>query len=126
MVCTNSSIEVTKKNELLVCTECCRAYTARIIIELVFNFIWVSHRRRIGINDGCRYFATQRKSQWHKVVIDAFWKSGEFTDNVCFGGESYSSLTPLLIITSSLEECIASTNQHIHNASHSSDNTDGC
>ena len=39
----------------LVCTGCCRNKTVQIIVELVFDFILVGHRRCIGTDGGCMF-----------------------------------------------------------------------
>ena len=56
VVCAKSGTDVTKKDEL-VCTECCSNNTVQIIVEFVFDFIWVGHCRRIGTDDGCMFIA---------------------------------------------------------------------
>ena len=40
-------------------TGCYKNNTVQIIIEIVFDFIWVCHRRRIGTDDCCMFIARQ-------------------------------------------------------------------
>ena len=50
--CVHSGIEVPKEDEF-VCPGCCRNHRIQIIIELVFNLIWVGHCWCIGTYKCC-------------------------------------------------------------------------
>ena len=50
------------------------------------------------------FIAWERKSQCHKVIINAFWKAPELTDKACFGGKSYSCFVYHLTLASTPKE----------------------
>ena len=52
VVCAHSSIEVSKEDEF-VCPGCSRNHRIQIIIELVFDLIWVGHCGCIGTIAAC-------------------------------------------------------------------------
>ena len=52
VVCARSSIEVSQEDEF-VCPGCSRNHRIQIIIELVFDLIWVGHCGCIGTYNSC-------------------------------------------------------------------------
>ena len=108
MVCAHSGIEVPEEDEF-VCPGCCRNHRIQIIIELVFNLIWVGHCGCIGTYNCCMPLARQGNSQRHQAVIFVFGKSWKLADEVWLDGESYSCFTPLFFLASTPEESVTST-----------------
>ena len=106
MVCAHSGTEVPEEDEF-VYPGCSRSHRIQIIIELVFNLIWVGHCGCIGTYN-C--LLPDKGSQRHQAVIYAFWKSWELADEVWLDGESYSCFTPLFFLASTPEETVTSTN----------------
>ena len=74
VVCAHSGNEVPEEDEF-VCPGCCRNHRIQIIIEPVFNLIWVGHCRCIGTYNCCMPLVRYGKSKRHQAAIYAFWKS---------------------------------------------------
>ena len=73
VVCAHSSTEVSQKEEL-VCPGCSRNHRIQIIIELVFDLIWVGHCGCIATYNSCMPLTRYGKSKRHQAAIYAFWK----------------------------------------------------
>ena len=94
MVCAHSGIEVPEEDEF-VCPGCCRNHRIQIIIELVFNLIWVGHFGCIGTHNCCMPRADKGSLSVIRWSFNAFWKSWKLADRVWLDGKSYSCFTQL-------------------------------
>ena len=103
LVCAYSSIEVSQE-DAFVFLGCRRNYRIQIIIELVFNLIWVGH---------CGYICLFPDKGSLSVIKRSFMHYGSpesLLTRCGIDGETYSCFRPFFFLASTPEKSVANTN----------------
>ena len=106
-VCAHSCIEITHYDEL-VCTGNSGYDSIQVLIELVFDLVWVGHSWRIGTYNGDELLAIgERNSHGHQAVVNPLWGTSKLAHKGSSYGKAYSSLAAFVMWTSTPKESIS-------------------
>ena len=74
-----------------VCTWCCRNNTVQIIVEPVFDFIWVGHRRRISTTKAIQHLSLDMTPGSDAIHADIYKVGGQpMEEKLTCGGRRLS------------------------------------